>query len=157
MHQSHEHQARALRGTRFDPLPLAVLLLCAGFTGELPASDRKPESSPIDGRYDVEVALKENDCGAVTVLPQPTSVRHKVGAERFTLRHGSLTFRAALGADNTFVAEPLSLSGSDGVTLVVLLQGRFDGTMLAATVAVEERRRRSCRYQVQWSGRKVGS
>ena len=137
----------------------ALLAFGGGDGGASPTAT----TSPIAGSYHVTVALADNNCGAVTVLPQPTSVSHKAGRTRFTLRHGSNSFAAPLAADNSFAADALLLQDQDGSTLTVRLAGRFtlgSPTTLDATVTVEVSQRpsppRSCRYLVRWTGTKKG-
>jgi len=142
-------------------LPSIVLLLfaCGGGGGSSPTTP----TSPIAGAYTIAVELVENNCGAVTVQPQATSVSHSPGATRFTLQHGANAFSATLAADNSFVADPLVLQDQDGSTLTVRLQGSFvlgAATTLDATVTVDVTGRpsppASCRYVVHWSGPKSG-
>lgn len=137
-----------------------ALLACGGGGG---GTSPTAPTSPIAGSYNVAVELIENNCGAVTVQAQPTSVTHTAGATRFTLRHGGNSFAATLAADNSFVSDALVLQDQDGSTLTVRLVGSFtlgSPTTLAATVTVDVTQRpsppASCRYVVRWTGTKSG-
>jgi hypothetical protein len=142
-------------------LLFAALLItaCGGDSGGSPTAPPVP-TSPIAGSYDVTVALAQSSCGAVTVQPQPTSIQHSAGANRFTLVHGSNSFAATLFADSTFTADPLAVRPGDGSTHTVVITGRFNGTAFDATVQVDVRGRpqspADCAYTVQWNGRRTG-
>lgn len=144
------------------PLPSVALLFLACAGGGVSSSATTP-TSPIAGRYKIAVELGENSCGPVTVLPQPTAVRHKVGNSRFTLIHGANSFSATLAADNSFVADDLVLHDQDGSTLTVRLRGRIstdEATNLEANVTVDvagrSTRPANCRYVVRWTGPLTG-
>ncbi len=137
--------------------PIFLLGACGGGSSGTP-----PAPSPVlsvGGAYTVAVALATNTCGAVTVAPQPTSVTHTPGANRFSLVHGANTFNGAVAVDGSFTTDPLALNDA-GTALTVTLQGRFAVTGLNATVTVDSRPPAPgspCRYTVAWTGTKQGA
>jgi len=112
----------------------------------------------VAGTYPTAVALVENDCGDVIVLPMTTTVIHNPGASQLSLVHAGITYGGSLRPDGTFTTSPLDLQDADGSTLTVGISGRFDTNGFEATVAVDVRRTNGsrCRYVVHWTGTKQG-
>ena len=112
----------------------------------------------VAGSYPTAVALLDNDCGAVSVQPNTTTVTHVPGAARLTLGHAGLTYNGSLAGDGTFTTDPLDVRDQDGSTLTIRITGRFTLTGFDATVTVDVARAAGsrCRYQVRWTGTKQG-
>lgn len=112
----------------------------------------------VAGTYPTAVALVENDCGDVTVLPMTTTVIHNPGATQLSLVHANTTYGGSLQSDGAFTTDPLDVLDSDGSVLTVGISGRFDANGFEATVAVDVRRTNGsrCRYVVRWTGTKQG-
>jgi hypothetical protein len=137
-------------------LSFVVASGCGGGGGSPAAPDTRIQ---VGGSYPTAVALVENDCGAVTVLPMTTTVGHTAGASRLTLAHGGTTYNASLAMDGSFASDPQDLRDQDGSTLTVRIAGRFSLTGFDATVTVDVARAGGgrCRYVVRWTGAKQGS
>jgi hypothetical protein len=112
----------------------------------------------VAGTYPTAVALVENDCGTVTVLPNTTSVAHTPGASRLILTHAATTYNATLGPDGSFTTDPVDLRDQDGSTLSVRIAGRFGTAGFDATVTIDVQRASGgqCRYVVRWTATKQG-
>jgi hypothetical protein len=150
----------ALAASAAVVLQALALGACGGGTSPptTPSTPATPVLS-VGGAYTVAVALATNSCGAVTVAPQPTSVTHTPGANRFALVHGANTFNGSVAADGAFTTDPLGLNDA-GTALTVTLVGRFSVTGLNATVTVDQRPPApgsACRYTVAWTGTKQGA
>jgi hypothetical protein len=113
----------------------------------------------VGGTYPTAVALGDNDCGAVTVQPNTTTVAHTPGALRVSLTHAGTTYSGPLNADGTFATDPVDLRDQDGSTLTLRIAGRFTATGFEATVTVDVARPTGsrCRYVVRWTGTKQGA
>ena len=110
----------------------------------------------VAGRYATEVSLAENGCGAVTIMPQVTTVRHAAGDSLFALTHGPLTYQGVLRPDGTFTTRPLALPPDGGITTTIGITGRFTAAGFVAAARVEIARRPPCHYVVRWVGRREG-
>ena len=129
-----------------------------------PSGPGAPLLLQVGGQYQIQVAVTENDCGNVDVLPLPTAVAHTAGAADFSLTHGSNTYAGHVSTDGRFTTDPLSLRDTDGSTLTVRIEGRFSTGGLEALVTVGVQRPSSrppgqastCQYVVRWTGTKVG-
>jgi hypothetical protein len=116
-----------------------------------------PRLLSVGGAYTVAVALLDNTCGSVTVLTQPTTVAHEIGASAFTLTHGTLTYRGQVGSDGRFTTDPLFLTDA-GSMLTVTIEGRFTAAGFDATVTVNVQRAAGpCVYHVRWTAAKQGA
>ena len=112
----------------------------------------------VGGDYTVAVALAENGCGEVTVLPLPTRVEHAPGASAFRLVHGPGNYAGALQPDGRFTTEALTFA--DGAsTQTVAISGRFlaAGLEAVASVSAVFPPAAPCAYSVRWTGTKVGA
>jgi hypothetical protein len=139
---------------------LALSFIVASGCGGGGASPAAPDTRiQVGGSYPTAVALVENDCGAVTVLPMTTTVGHTAGASRLTLAHGGTTYNGSLGPDASFTSDPQDLRDQDGSTLTVRIAGRFSTTGFDATVTIDVLRTSGgrCRYVVRWTGTKQGA
>jgi hypothetical protein len=134
-----------------------VAATACGGGGGGPAAPPTPVLS-VGGDYTIAVALAENGCGDVTVLPLPTRVEHAPGALSFRLVHGPGTYAGTLQADGRFATAPLAFA--DGAsTQTVTISGRFLPGGLEATAAVSAvfPPAAPCAYSVRWTGTKVGA
>jgi imidazolonepropionase-like amidohydrolase len=146
------------RGTRLGTtVVMAVVLasLAAGAAGAQTVAGRGAAPSPA-GRYITAVTLGENSCGAVTVQPLPTVVRHAPGDSVLVLTHGPLSYEAVLREDGSFAARPVSLPPDRGVATTITLAGRFRDGRMTATVRVDVSATPPCRYLVEWAGTREG-
>jgi hypothetical protein len=104
------------------------------------------------------VALTENTCGPVTVLPNPTTVTHTPGAARVTLTHAGATYSGPLSRDGTFSTDPVIVRDSTGTASTIRIAGRFTvaGFEALVTSDVQPASGAACRYVVRWTGSKDG-
>jgi hypothetical protein len=139
----------------FGSLLLIVTVGCGGGGGTTTPSQPLIQ---VAGTYPTAVALVENDCGDVTVLPMTTTVIHNPGATQLSLVHANTTYGGSLSGDGTFMTNPLDLPDSNGGTLTVGISGRFETNGFEAMVAIDVRRTNGsrCRYVVRWTGTKQG-
>jgi hypothetical protein len=132
-----------------------ALAACGGGGATGPAA---PVRS-VGGDYTMVVALGENGCGPVTVLPLPTHVTHTAGASQFQITHGPATYTGSFddAAGGAFRTQALVLSDA-GSSLTVHIQGSFRATGLDAVVTVDQTAPLpACRYLVSWTGTKAGA
>jgi hypothetical protein len=113
----------------------------------------------VGGDYAIAVALAENTCGAVTVLPLPTRVAHTPGAEQFQLTHGPNTYTGTFDAAGGGLFRTVARTFADATSSqTVHIQGRFLTTGLEAEVTVDQTAPApACRYLVRWTGTKQGA
>jgi hypothetical protein len=147
-------------------MTLKVAVILAGAVGLAAcggggATDTTGPSGPVltvGGDYTMAVALTENGCGAVTVLPLPTRVAQTPGALQFQLTHGPATYAGTLDATGGSF-RTAARTFSDAIsTQVVHIEGRFLTTGLEAVVTVDQSAPApACRYLVRWAGTKVGA
>jgi hypothetical protein len=112
----------------------------------------------VGGTYDTAVALIDDTCGGVTVMPQPTTIAHVAGDTRFTLTHAVLVCPGTLTADGSFNTQPIVVQDSLGASTVGIA-GRFRTTGFDANATVDVARPQgapACRYVVRWTGTKQG-
>jgi hypothetical protein len=140
---------------------VAGLCACGGGGG---GGTTGPPTGPnnvvaVGGDYTMAVALTENTCGAVTVLPLPTRVEHTPGTTDFRLTHGPNTWSGTLSAGGSFATETRSLPDGAGGSVAIRIEGRFLTTGLdaLATVNAQPAAQPSCRYVVRWTGTKQGT
>lgn len=139
----------------FGSLLVVIAVGCGGGGGNTMPS---PPLIQVAGAYPTAVALVENDCGGVTVLPMTTTVIHSPGGTQLSLVHANTTYAGSLAPDGTFTTDPIDLQDSNGSTLTVEISGRFETNGFTAMVAVDVRRTNGsrCRYVVRWTGTKQG-
>jgi hypothetical protein len=108
----------------------------------------------VGGDYTTAVALVENTCGDVTVMPLATRVEHAAGAATIRLTHGS-TYDCSLTTAGRFVCTARTFEvGGRQETVTVDGQFRRDGFDATARVAVQPV---GCAYSVRWTGTKQGA
>jgi hypothetical protein len=111
----------------------------------------------VGGDYAIAVALTENTCGAITVLPLPTRVAQTPGALQFQLTHGPNTYAGTLEAGGVFRTAARTFADATS-SQIVHIEGRFVATGLEAVVTVDQEAPvPACRYRVSWTGTKQGA
>jgi hypothetical protein len=137
-------------------LASALAAACGGAGGPTPT----PSAAVIQvgGTYPTAVALGENTCGPVTVLPNTTTVTHTPGAVRVILTHAGTRYSGSLSPDGTFSTDAVTVRDSTGTASTIRIAGRFTASGFEAlvTVDVQPATGAACRYVVRWTGTKEG-
>ena len=139
---------------------LAGLGACGGSGGGGGTPSGGSSLVAVGGDYAMAVALTENTCGAVTVLPLPTRVEHTPGATDFRLTHGPNTWSGTLAAGGSFATETRTIADGAGGSVAIRIEGRFSTTgleALATVNALPAAPQPACRYVVRWTGTKQGA
>jgi hypothetical protein len=135
-------------------LTLVVLAAaCGGGSSDNGTTQPSPTALSVGGDYTTAVALTENSCGAVTVLPLATRVEHAAGATSMRLTHGA-TYDCTVTAAGAFTCTPRTFDVS-GRQETVTIAGQFRTTGFDATASVAVQPT-ACAYAVRWTGTKQG-
>lgn len=137
----------------------AVVSLACGSGGTTGGPSPGGSVRSVGGDYAIAVALTQNTCGPVTVLPLPTRVAHTPGAQEFQLTHGPNTYTGSFDAAAGGLFRTAARTFSDAASsLTVHIQGEFVATGLQAEVTVDQTAPvPACRYVVRWTGTKQGA
>jgi hypothetical protein len=137
----------------------AAFALACGSGGSTGPSEPGGSVRSVGGDYAIAVALAENSCGAVTVLPLPTRVAHTPGTQQFQLTHGPNTYSGTFDAPGGGQFRTAARTFSDAASSqTVQIDGRFTTTGLEAVVTVDQTAPApACRYVVRWTGAKQGA
>lgn len=135
-------------------------LFSLGCAGRPPGvnSPAAPVLLSVGGTYQTAVTLLTNNCGTVTIQPNPTIVTHTVGATTVMLTHAGNQYSGAVQGNGSFTTTPKVLSAG-GETFTITIAGQFSTAGLDAQVTVDDLRpgaATACRYVVRWSGTKDG-
>lgn len=105
--------------------------------------------------YWTDVALEENGCSDVTVVPGPTDFVRGPGADSLTVTHAGQSYRGTIAQDGRFTTMPRDLVFGTTV-YTIAIAGQFASNGFTARVSVRVREQGAeggCSYTVKWTGK----